>query len=64
MVITSLKTTNNLLNKLISEIFYGDHKRTQQEVPNELLSYLYDIYMLGADDKYSHPKVYVLATSI
>jgi len=64
VVITSLRTTNNLLNKLISKVFYGDHKRTQQEVPNELLPYLYDTYMLCADDQYSHPKVYVLATSI
>ena len=64
MIITSLRTTNNLLNKLISEVSYGDHKRTQQEVSNELLPYLYDTYIVHADDKYSHPKVYALVISI
>jgi len=30
---------------------YGDYKRTQQEIPNVLLLYLYYKYMVCASDK-------------
>ena len=36
-----IKIINSTLSSLIEQEFYGDHKRTQQEVSNILLSYLY-----------------------
>ena len=48
---TSLRTNNKLLSKLKSEVFYENHKRTQQEVLNELVPYLYDTCMVHAIDK-------------
>ena len=40
--------------------FHRDHKRTQQVVPDELLSYLYYRYMVCASDKYSYSNVHVV----
>ena len=48
---TSLRMTNKLLSKLISEVFHGNYKKTQQGVPNELLLYLYYIYRVHTNDK-------------
>ena len=48
---TSLRTTNRPLSKLKSKVSHGDHKRTQQGVSNKLLSYLYNIYMVCANNK-------------
>ena len=35
------KIVNSVLSSLIKQESYKDHKRTQQEVSNVLLSYLY-----------------------
>ena len=51
MITTSLKMTNSILSKLIDEVFYKNHEKTQQEVPNELLLYLYNTYMVCANNK-------------
>ena len=48
---TSLKITNRLLSKLKSKVSYRDHKRTWQEVLDELLLYLHNIYMVYANNK-------------
>jgi len=37
----SLRTTNSALSKLIDKVSYENYKRTQQEVPNVFLHYLY-----------------------
>jgi len=42
---------NSTLSKLINEVSYGDHKRTQQGVLNVFLHYLYNRYMVYASDK-------------
>ena len=39
------------ISQLIGEVSYGDHKRTQQGVPDRLLSYLYYTYMVHANSK-------------
>ena len=59
VVTTSLRMTNRLLSKLKNKVSYRDYKRTQQGVPNKLLSYLYDTYMVHTNNKYSYPKVHV-----
>ena len=51
MATTSLRTTNRPLSKLKSKVSHRNYKRTQQEVSDELLPYLYDIYMVHADNK-------------
>ena len=38
---TSLRMINKLLSKLKGKVSHRDHKRTQQEVPNAFLHYLY-----------------------
>jgi len=38
---TSLRTTNSVLSKLINKVSYENYKRTQQEVSNIFLHYLY-----------------------
>jgi len=43
VVTTSLKMTNSILSKIIGKVSHGNHKRTWQGVPDELLSYLYNI---------------------
>jgi len=48
---TSLRITNNILSKLIGEVSYRDHKKTWQEVLNAFLHYLYNTYMVCANDK-------------
>jgi len=48
---TNLKTTNRPLSKLDSKVSYGNYKRTWQGVTDELLFYLYDIYMIYTNDK-------------
>ena len=48
---TSLRITNKLLSKLKSIISHGNHKRTWQKVPNILLHYLYNTYIVHANDK-------------
>jgi len=52
---------SNHSNKLISKVSHRDHKKTQQEVSDAFLHYLYNIYMVCANDKYSYPKVHVLS---
>jgi len=42
---------------------YGNHKRTWQRVPNALLSYLYNRYMVYTNDKYIYSNVYTLFIS-
>jgi len=42
---------NSILSNLTRWEFHGDHKRTQQGVPNVLLSYLYYEYMIYASNK-------------
>ena len=45
VVTTSLKMTNNILSKLIGEVFYGNHKRIQQGVFNILfILHIYSSY--------------------
>jgi len=51
VVTTSLRTTNRLLSKLKNIISCKDYKRTQQGVFNELLLYLYNIYIVYANNK-------------
>ena len=48
---TSQKTNSNTSNKSLNRISSGDHKRTQQGVPNVLLPYLYKVLMVGANNK-------------
>ena len=42
---------NSALSKLMSKVSYRDYKRTQQEVSNVFLYYLYNIYMGCASNK-------------
>jgi len=56
--------TNRLLNKLKSIVFCGNYKRTQQEVLNVLLPYLYNRYMVCAINKYAYPNIHVLSMSL
>jgi len=58
---TSLRITNSILSKLIGEVSYGDYKRTQQKVPNALLSYLYNRYIVCTNNKYAYSNVYILS---
>ena len=51
MATTSLRITNRLLSKLKSIVSCEDHKRTRQGVSNAFLYYLYNIYMVCADNK-------------
>jgi len=51
MATPSLRTTNRPLSKLKIKVSHRNHKKTQQEVSNKLLSYLYDTYIVHADDK-------------
>ena len=48
---TSLRMTNSTLSKLIGKVSYKDHKRTQQEVSDTFLHYLYNTYIVCAHDK-------------
>jgi len=48
---TSLRITNRLLDKLKKVVSHRDDKRTQQEVSNGFLSYLYYIYIICANNK-------------
>ena len=54
MATTSLRMTNRLLSKLKSIVSYRDHKRTQQEVLDVLLLYLYNRYIVCAIVKYTY----------
>ena len=51
---TSLKITNSILSKLVGKVSYMDHKRTWQEVPNALLPYLYNKYIVYTHNKYAY----------
>jgi len=51
VVTTSQKTNSNTSNKSLNRISSGDYKRTRQGVPNVLLSYLYEVLMVGANNK-------------
>ena len=64
MTTTSLKTTNSVLSKLISKVSYKDYKRTQQEVSDALLPYLYNRYMVYTNNKYIYPNIYMLFISL
>ena len=46
-----IKITNSALSSLIEQESHRDHKRTQQEVSNVFLYYLYNIYMGCASNK-------------
>ena len=48
---TSLRITNKLLSKFKGKVSYRDHKRTWQEVLDELLLYLDNTYMVHANNK-------------
>ena len=61
---TSLRMTNNTLSKLIDKVSHMDYKRTWQGVPNALLLYLYNRYMVHAHDKHAYPNVHVLSISL
>jgi len=63
VVTTSLRIINSALSKLIGKVFYRDHKKTWQEVPNILLPYLYNRYIVCANNKYAYPNIYVLSMS-
>ena len=45
------KTNSSTMSKSLSRISSGNYKRTQQEVPNVLLLYLYYRYMVHANNK-------------
>ena len=45
------KTNSSTTSKSLSRISSGDHKRTQQEVSNVLLLYLYNRFMVCANNK-------------
>jgi len=64
MTTTSLKTTNSVLSKLIGKVSYRDYKRTQQEVSDALLPYLYNRYIVYTNNKYIYPNIYVLFMSL
>jgi len=51
IVTTSLRITNDILSIVIGKVSYRNYKRTWQEVSNELLSYLYNIYMICVNNK-------------
>ena len=48
-------TTSRSLNRISSR----DYKRTQQEVTNVLLPYLYKVLIVYANNKQSYPNIYV-----
>jgi len=45
------RTNSNITSKSLSRILSKNRKRTRQEVPNILLSYLYYKYMVHASNK-------------
>jgi len=45
------KIVNSTLSKFISEVSHGNYKKTQQEVPNVFLLYIYYKYMIHASNK-------------
>ena len=53
-----------MISKSLSKILSRDYKTTQQGVSNILLSYLYNLHIVCASDKYSCPNVHALAMSI
>ena len=61
---TSLRITNRLLSKLKKVVSYGNYKRTWQEVADILLSYLYNRYIVCANNKYAYSNVYTLFLSL
>jgi len=61
---TSLRITNSALSKLIDKVFHGDYKKTWQKVPNLLLPYLYNRYIVCANNKYAYPNIHVLFMSL
>ena len=63
VVTTSLRIINSALSKLIGKVFHRDHKKTWQEVPNILLPYLYNRYIVCANNKYAYPNIHVLSMS-
>ena len=46
-----IKMINSILSSLIEQESYRDHKRTQQEVSDVLLPYLYYKYIVYASNK-------------
>jgi len=60
---TSLRMTNSILSKLIGKVSCENYKRTWQGVPNTLLPYLYNRYMICANDKYTYSNVHMLFMS-
>jgi len=60
---TSPRMTNSTLSKLRDKVSHGNYKRTQQGVPNALIPYLYNRYMVHANDKYMYSNVHILSIS-
>jgi len=57
------KTNSNTSNKSLSRISSRDHKRTQQGVSAELLSYLYKLHMVCATNNYFCPNIHMSSMS-
>ena len=55
--------TNSILSKLIGKVFYRNYKKTQQGVSDVLLPYLYNRYIVHANNKYAYPNIYILSIS-
>jgi len=60
VVITSLRMANSTLSKLIGKVSHGNYKKTQQEVSDALLPYLYNRYIVCANNKYIYPNIHML----
>ena len=56
-------TNSNIINKSLSRILSGDHKRTQQGVSARLLPYLYKLQVVHANTNSPCSKVYILSIS-
>ena len=52
------------MSKSQDKILSRDYKRTQQEVSNILLLYLYSLQMVCTSNKYSCPNVYVSTINV
>ena len=51
---------NSALSKLIGKVSCKNYKKTQQEVSDALLPYLYNRYIVCANNKYIYPNIHIL----
>ena len=51
---------NSALSKLIGKVSCRNYKKTQQEVSDAWLPYLYNRYIVCANNKYIYPNIHIV----